>query len=146
LKQDSEGAEQDALIKGIYVLRQFCINRKTNVFFMSEQMLQTEDRIRDLIYRLLDYRIIHSAGSAITHKSQPGTFHAFMIDIGCYAHMRTLLGRFNELDIADPESRERMRSAPILDANQFADLWKEAPVNTESVLLKDVPPEPDENQ
>ncbi|HYT88729.1 MAG TPA: hypothetical protein VEL76_08475 [Gemmataceae bacterium] len=31
LKQDSGGREQGVLIKGIYVLRQFCIDRKTNV-------------------------------------------------------------------------------------------------------------------
>ena len=88
LKQDSEGREQDILIRGIYVLRKFCIDRKTNVFLVSEQMMQQEDVIRGLIYRLLDYRIIHSAGSALTHKSQSGTFQAFAIDIGCYAHMR----------------------------------------------------------
>ena len=74
LKQDSEGREQDILIKGIHVFRKFCIDKKTNVFLVSEQMMQQEDVIRGLIYRLLDYRIIHSAGSALTHKSQSGTF------------------------------------------------------------------------
>jgi len=135
LKQDSEGTEQDVLLKGIYVIRRFCLEKQTNVFFVSEQMLQQEDRVRDLVYRLLDYRIIHSAGSALTHKSQSGTFHAFVIDVGCYAHMRTLQGRFNELDIADPEAREQMRSAPILGLAEFASLWDSAPVNTEAALL-----------
>ena len=113
LKQDSEGREQNSLIRGIYVLRKFCIDRKTNVFLVSEQMMQQEDQIRGLIYRLLDYRIIHSSGSALTHKSQPGTFQAFAIDIGCYAHMRKLHGRFTELNLADSSAKERMRSAPV---------------------------------
>jgi hypothetical protein len=130
LKADSEGKEQDELLTGIYVVRQFCLDRKINVFFVSEQELQTEDRFRDLLYRLLDYRIIHSAGTALTHKSQPGTFHAFVIDVGCYAHMRTLEGRFTEIDIAHPDARENMRSAPVLSLSHFKGLWEAAPTAT----------------
>jgi hypothetical protein len=137
LKQDSEGREQDILIRGIYVLRKFCIDRKTNVFLVSEQMMQQEDVIRGLIYRLLDYRIIHSAGSALTHKSQSGTFQAFAIDIGCYAHMRKLHGRFTELDLADSSAREGMRSAQVLDVVLFEELWTKAPANTEAALLEE---------
>jgi hypothetical protein len=137
LKQDSEGREQDALIRGIYVLRRFCIDRKTNLFMISEQMMQQEDRIRDLVYRLLDYRIIHNAGSALTHKSQAGTYQAFAIDIGCYAHMRKLHGRFNELDLSHRDAKEKMRSAPILDLEQFDQLWSSAPEDAESALLLD---------
>ena len=55
LKQDSEGREQNTLIRGIYVLRKFCIERKTNVFLVSEGRIQQEDLIGGLIYRLLDY-------------------------------------------------------------------------------------------
>ena len=114
LKQDSEGREQDVLIRGIYVLRKFCIDKKINVFLVLEQMMQQEDQIRGLIYRLLDYRIIHSAGSALTHKSQPGTYQAFAIDIGCYAHMRKLSGRFVELNLADAGAKgaHAVRSDP----------------------------------
>ena len=137
LKQDSEGREQDTLIRGIYVLRKFCIDRRTNVFLVSEQMIQQEDQIRSLIYRLLDYRIVHGAGSALTHKSQPGTYQAFAIDIGCYAHMRKLHGRFTELDIADATAKERMRSAPVLDATVFDEIWREAPVDAEKALREE---------
>jgi hypothetical protein len=137
LKQDSEGGEQDTLIRGIYVLRKFCIDRKTNVFLVSEQMMQQEDQIRGLIYRLLDYRIVHGAGSALTHKSQPGTFQAFAIDIGCYAHMRKLHGRFTELDLADASAKEKMRSAPVLDVSLFDDLWRGAPADAEQALRKE---------
>ena len=137
LKQDSEGGEQDTLIRGIYVLGRFCIDRKTNVFMISEQMMQQEDRIRDLIYRLLDYRIIHSTGSALTHKSQLGTYQAFAIDIGCYAHMRKLHGRLIELDLSRPDAKERMRSSPILDSAQFNSLWSDSPDNVEQALLAD---------
>jgi hypothetical protein len=137
LKQDSEGREQDTLIRGIYVLRKFCIDRQTNVFLVSEQMMQQEDQIRGLIYRLLDYRIVHSAGSALTHKSQLGTYQAFAIDIGCYAHMRKLHGRFTEIDLAGPEAKEKMRSAPVLDAALFDELWKRAPANVEDALREE---------
>lgn len=137
LKQDSEGGDQDTLIRGIYVLRQFCIDRKTSVFLVSEQMMQQEDQIRSLIYRLLDYRIVHSAGLALTHKSQPGTFQAFAIDIGCYAHMRKLHGRFAEIDLADVVAKEKMRSAPVLDAKLFDDLWKRAPADAEAKLRQE---------
>jgi hypothetical protein len=137
LKQDSEGHEQDTLIRGIYVLRKFCLDRQTNVFLLSEQMMQQEDQIRDLVYRLLDYRIIHGAGSALTHKSQPGTFQAFAIDIGCYAYMRKLHARFSELDLTNVSAKERMRSAPVLDASLFDDLWREAPPDTERALRQE---------
>jgi hypothetical protein len=137
LKQDSEGGEQDTLMRGIYVLRDFCLKKKTNVFVVSEQMLQQRDEVRSLINRLLDYRIIHNAAVALTHKSQPGTFRAFAIDIGCYAHLRKLDGRFNELDLAGDDAKEKMRSAPVLDANEFATLWGSVPANVEAALLAD---------
>jgi hypothetical protein len=138
LKQDSEGSDQAALVRGIYVIRQFCLERQTNVFFVSEKLLQEQDLVRDLLYRLLDYRIIHSAATAITHKSQSGTYHAFVIDIGCYAHMRTLEGRFNEIDIADADAKERMRSSPILGTTNLQSLWQSAPADAQSALLSDV--------
>jgi hypothetical protein len=138
LKQDSQGVEQSALIRGIYVLRQFCVvDKKTNVLLVSEAVLQQNSRIRALLYRLLDYRIIHSAGSALTHKSQPGTFHAFAIDIGCYAHMRILDRRFTEIDLADPEAKEKMRSAPVLDEKTLLALWQTAPPDAEAALTAD---------
>lgn len=135
LKQDSEGTEQDTLIRGIYVLRRFCITKQTNLFMVSEQMMQQEDRVRDLVYRLLDYRIIHNAGSALTHKSQPGTYQAFAIDIGCYAHLRKLHGRFNELDLWHRDAKEKMRSAPILNIQEFEKLWAVVPKDVEAALL-----------
>jgi hypothetical protein len=135
LKQDSDGNEQGILIRGIYVLRQFCFEKKSNVLLVSEALLQQSDKIRNLLYRLLDYRIIHSAGSALTHKSQTGsTYHAFVIDIGCYAHMRKLITRFNEIDITRTDAKERMRSGPILDEKAFSTLWETAP-DSESALM-----------
>jgi len=137
LKQDSEGAEQNLLLRGIYVIRKFCMEKKTNIFFISEQMLQQKDTLRDLIYRLLDYRIIHSAGTAITHKSQPGTFHSFVIDVGAYAHMRNLYGKFNEIDVGDRDAREKMRSSPVLSFDDFSGLWQTVPSEVEKELLKE---------
>ena len=134
LKQDSAGDEQATLIRGIYVLRKFCIEKRTNIMMVSEEMMQQEDQIRALLYRLLDYRIIHSAGAALTHKSSPGTYQAFAIDIGCYAHMRKLQDKFNEIDVADTTGRERMRSAPILTKKQLEELWSTAPVDAEGAL------------
>ena len=131
---DSEGDEPATLVRGIYVLRKFCIDKRTNIMMVSEEMMQQEDQIRVLLYRLLDYRIIHSAGAALTHKSSPGTYQAYAIDIGCYAHMRKLQGKFNEIDVADTTGRERMRSAPILTKEHFVELWSTAPYNAEDAL------------
>lgn len=135
LKQDSEGADQYQLLRGIYVIRKFCLEKKTNAFCVSEKMLQQQDKTRELIYRLLDYRIIHSVSSALTHKSQPGTFHAFVVDIGCYAHMRTLGNKFSEVDIAQPDAKERMRSAPVLSEEALSTLWTTVPQDAEAALL-----------
>jgi hypothetical protein len=137
LKQDSDGREQGTLIQGIYVLREFCIEKQSNVIMVSEQLLQQDHQIRQLLYRLLDYRVIHTAGVALTHKSQPGTYHAFVIDIGCYAHLRKLQGRFTEIDLSDAEAKEQMRSAPILDKNSFDVLWKGSPRDVEAALLEE---------
>lgn len=134
LKQDSEGQEQGILIKGIYVIRQFCIDRKTNIILVPEAVLQRNDKIRNLLHRILDYRIVHSAGAALTHKSQPGTYRVFAVDIGCYAHMRVLQGKFNEIDLSDPEGKEKMRSAPILDEMLFDNLWTRAPSDPEEAM------------
>ncbi len=137
LKQNSEGGEQDALMRGIYVIREFCLSKTTNAFLISEKTLQQNDAFRSLIYRLLDYRIIHGAASALTHKSQPGTYQAFLIDIGCYAHLRKLEGRFNELDISDADAKDKIRSAPIINENEFENSLIAAPINVESALLTD---------
>lgn len=137
LKQDSLVEEQGILIRGIYAIRQFCvIDKQSNVFVMADQVLQTNDRIRTLIYRLLDYRIIHSVGAAFTHKSSPGTFQAFVVDVGCYAGLRKLHGKLNELDLAETDWRERVRSAPILDAKTLDDLWNHAPKEAEAALTQ----------
>ena len=70
----------------------------------------------------------------MTHKSQPGTYHAFAIDIGCYAHMRVLEDKFTEIDLTDAEAKEKMRSAPILDDNMFETIWGSVPTDLELAL------------
>jgi len=138
LKQDSDGDIQDSLMRGIYVLREFCLNKATNLFVVSERLLQQNDQIRALINRLLDYRIIHNVGSALTHKSFPGvTFQAFVIDIGCYAHLRKLDGRFSETDVSNPELKEKARSAAIFDLKEFNSRIETAPADVESALYAD---------
>jgi len=88
-----------------------------------------------LFYRLLDYRIIHHCAWAITHKSQEGTYQAFAIDIGCYAHLRKLQGRFTEVDVSLENAKEQMRSAPILDATTLEANFKRAPQQVEKALF-----------
>ncbi len=137
LKQDSQDDEQDNLLRGIYILREFCFEKKTNLFVVQERMLQQNDGWRTLFNRLMDYRIIHNCASALTHKSQQGTYQAFAIDIGCYAHFRKLEGRFNEIDVSDPGAKEKMRSAPVLEANRLTELFGSAPPDIEKALLSD---------
>ncbi len=135
LKQDSGSDEQGILIRGIYVIRQFCVvDKKVNIMLVPQTLLQQNEKVRGLLYRLLDYRIIHSAGTAITHKSQPGTYHAFAIDIGCYAHLRKLDRKFAEIDLSGSQAKEQMRSAPILDEKAFRTLWDAAPADPEAAL------------
>jgi hypothetical protein len=124
-------------MKGIYVIREFCLRKESNAFVLPEKDLQQQDEFRNLISRLLDYRIIHSAGVAITHKSQPGTYQAFSIDIGCYAHLRKLDKRFNEIDLSHSDAKERIRSAPTLTFAEFTRLFSASPGNAENALLAD---------
>jgi hypothetical protein len=137
LKQDSKGEEQDDLLKGIYIIREFCLEKRTNVFVVPERMLQQNDEWRALFYRLLDYRIIHSCASTITHKSQEGTYQAFAIDIGCYANLRKLKDRFTEVDVSIEDAKEQMRSAPILDGKILEQKIQQAPAKIEEALLAD---------
>lgn len=137
LKQDSQGNEQDGLLKGIYVIRQFCLDKKSNIFCVRSKSLQQNDALRSLFYRLMDYRIIHNASEAFTHKSQEGTFQAFAIDIGCYAHLRKLDRKFNEIDVSAPDAKEKMRSAPVLEEEAFKSLSQNLPDNVEDALLEE---------
>lgn len=139
LKQDSQIDEQNVLIAGIYVLREFCLSKKTNVFLVPEQLLQQDENWRTLFSRLVDYRIIHQAGSALTHKSQPGNYQAFAIDIGCYAHFRKMEARFNEIDVSKAAAKDQMRSAPVLNLSDLQTLFKSVPANAEAVLKEAVP-------
>lgn len=134
LKKDSHADEQDVLISGIYALREFCLTKMTNVFLVPEKMLQKSDSWKSLFNRLSDYRIIHQSGSALTHKSTPGTYQAFAIDIGCYAHYRKMEGRFVEIDVSRAEAKDKMRSAPILTELELDRLLKGVPHDAESQL------------
>jgi hypothetical protein len=101
--------------------------------------MQERDDVKDLLYRLLDYRIIHSVGTALTHKSQAGhTYAAFMIDIGAYAKFRNLLNRLNEIDVTANDAREKCRNAPILDQKGFDLFMSAAPAESENLLLADL--------
>jgi hypothetical protein len=85
----------------------------------------------------LDYRIIHSAGNAITHKSKSGTYQAFAIDIGCYAHLRKLGGKFKELDVSSRDMKEKLRSSPILTHPDYEKIFQRTPDDVERTLLED---------
>lgn len=136
LKQDSQDEEQGELLKGIYIIRKFCLDKKTNIFMVQERLLQQNDALRALFYRLMDYRIIHSCATVLTHKSAEGTYQAFAIDIGCYAHLRKLQGRFNEIDVAETGAREQMRSAPIADEQELGVIARNLPTDVERALLE----------
>ena len=114
------------------------------MFLVGDRVLQEPNGIRDLINRLLDYRIIHSVGSALTHKSISGTFNAYMIDIGAYANLRKLEGRFNEIDITAPDAKERCRNAPVLDASTLLGLYGSVPQDAETALLTEAATEDSE--
>ena len=132
LKVDAEQRDQDMLLKGINAITRFCLEKKENVFLVPDQALQEENGVRELLNRLLDYRIIHTVGVASTHKSHTGTFAAFALDIGAYAKFRKLEGRFREVDITAHDARERVRNSPILEGNNLL------------LLLKNAPPDPQE--
>ena len=53
LKHDSQDDEQDDLLKGIYAIREFCLEKKTNAFAVQERMLQQNDDLRSLFNRLM---------------------------------------------------------------------------------------------
>lgn len=97
------------------------------MFLVPDQALQEQNGLRELLNRLLDYRIIHSVGSALTHKSMQGTFAAFTLDIGAYAKFRKLEGRFREIDITAPDARERCRNSPVLDRDTLLQLLQTVP-------------------
>ena len=135
LKADSEQRDQDGLIKGIYSIRKFCLDKEVNVFLVADNVLQEPNGVRELINRLLDYRIIHSVGSALTHKTMQGTFNAYMIDIGAYANMRKLEGRFKEIDVTAPDAKEQCRNAPVLDEATLVQSYRLAPSGAEAQRL-----------
>jgi hypothetical protein len=135
LKNDSEQSEQDSLLKGIYVLREFCLNKGNNIFMVSEQTLREHDNLKELINRLLDYRIIHSVGTAYTHKSRSGSYEAFMIDIGSYAFLRKLHGKLIEVDLFESTAKEKIRAAPIVDERDLEKMWRNTPEQIEVHLL-----------
>lgn len=137
LKHDSQNDEQLALLRGIYVIKTFCLERQTNIFLVKEQDLQENEAWRALIYRLLDYRIIHNCATTLTHKSTTqGSYSAFAIDIGSYAFMRKHQDRFKEVDVGASDAKDQMRSMPILSPSLFDKLGGEIPPNVEQVLLE----------
>ena len=139
LKGDSEAKEHGVLMRATYAIRSFCLERRSNVFLVPDQLMQERDDVKDLLYRLLDYRIVHSVGSALTSKSQAGhTFAAFMIDIGAYAKYRNLHNRLNEIDVTANDARERCRNAPIMDRMTFDQFMKGSPADAESALMEDL--------
>lgn len=129
LKQDSEGQDQNSLLRGIHVIREFCVSvKKSNIFLVSDKDIQADDEFKTLLFRLFDYRIIHRVSASLTHKSKKSSgYQAFAIDVGCYAFMRNLQNKFNEIDLTMLDAKEKMRSAPILEAMEFRKLWDATP-------------------
>jgi hypothetical protein len=139
LKADSEEKDHDVLMKATYAIRKFCLEKKSNVFLVPDQLMQERDDAKDVLYRLLDYRIIHSVGTAVTHKSQAGhTYAAFMIDIGAYAKFRNLVNRMNEIDVTANDAREKCRNAPIFDGSAFDLFIQQAPTESEALLMQEL--------
>lgn len=137
LKHDSQNDEQLALLRGIYVIKTFCLDRETNIFLVKEQDLQENEAWRALIYRLLDYRIIHNSATTLTHKSTTqGSYSAFAIDIGSYAFMRKHQDRFKEIDVGASDAKDQMRSMPILAPSFFDEIGETIPVNVEQALIE----------
>ena len=86
-------------------------------FLVADKTLQEKSAIKDLLNRLLDYRIIHLVGTALTHKSQGGTFTAYMIGHqGAYANLRKLANKFKGIHVTADGAKEQCRNAPV---------WKE---------------------
>lgn len=138
LKHDSQNDEQLALLRGIYVIKTFCLERQTNIFLAKEQELQENEAWRALIYRLLDYRIIHNSATTLTHKSTTlGSYSAFAIDIGSYAFMRKHQDRFKEIDVGAADAKDQMRSMPILSPNLFDELGRDIPNDVEQALTSE---------
>jgi hypothetical protein len=135
LKQDSAPEEQDGLLRGIHAIREFCISNKSNIFVVSEQELRAHPDVNALLFRLLDYRIIHSLGAAFTHKTHEGAFRGFAIDVGCYAYLRKLHGKMFEVDVSSNDIKENVRSAKVLSAAQLNALFASAPATPEAALL-----------
>jgi hypothetical protein len=48
--------------------------------------------------------------------------------------MRKLMNRFTEIDLADRDAKEKMRSGPVLEQNRFNELWESAPTEPECAL------------
>ncbi len=117
------------------LLGNFAWSKKTKLFVVQERMLQQNNEWKNLFNRLMDYRIIHNCATAITHKSQDGTYQAFAIDIGCYAHLRKLQDRFSEIDVSSSRAKDQMRSAPVLDEAKLQATFRSAPVDVERALL-----------
>ncbi len=141
LKADSEERDHDVLMRGIYAIRSFCMERQVNVFLVADKTLQTKSDIKELLNRLVDYRIVHHVGGALTHKTQSGTFTAYMIDIGAYANLRKLANRFREVDVTAKDAREQCRTAPILDEGPLEKFFSSSPDDVESALLTEEEPE-----
>lgn len=136
LKQDSDGQDQDSLLRGIYSIREFCLVKRSNIFLVAENEIQKDDDLKALLYRLLDYRIIHKVANSLTHKSRTGSnYQAFAIDIGCYAYMRNLQGRMSEIDFTAADSKEKMRSSPILESEELRALWTATDGKSPDVVL-----------
>ncbi len=136
LKQDAPLDEQPLLLRGIFAIRQFCLYEKqVNSFVVEERELQENGRFKALLDRLMDYRLIHEVGTAFTHKSQPGTFRGYIIDVGFYAGLRKLQGKLTEIDLASDDWREKIRSSPVLGKDETLRLWKDVPIDAEARLL-----------
>ena len=87
---------------------------------MAESDIRKDDDLKTLLYRLMDYRIIHQVARSLTHKSIKGpSFQAFAVDVGCYAFMRNLQGRMTEVDLTQPDAKEQMRSGPVFSPQEF---------------------------
>ena len=60
-----------------------------------------------------------------------------MIDVGCYAFMRKLRGRFTEIDLWDKAAKEKLRSVPVIDIGELTSRAEGIPEEVEVALKRE---------
>ncbi len=127
LRKDTEGDIETLEHYLSYIKQKIVSEKKTNMFLISNNVIDRYSQIKQAIQELVDLRMLHlvDPNTSAAGGTSGMRYMAYMVDIGLYPNSSPI--SFKQLDpgVTDNSGRkDEMRGAPKIDLDDFQEFIK----------------------